>query len=99
MALAGLVFIAISVLLSFAGGRELIVPLAVAVGGLGLAWSRFDADEGKLPSMLGGIVLLFVGYAIFVFTSTVPGWGASLAASSSAGSYCWPARLWRSCLG
>lgn len=49
----------------------------VAVGGLGLAWSRFDADEGKLPSMLGGIVLLFVGYAIFVFTSTVPGWGAS----------------------
>ena len=77
VALAGLVFIAISVLLSFAGGRELIVPLAVAVGGLGLAWSRFDADEGKLPSMLGGIVLLFVGYAIFVFTSTVPGWGAS----------------------
>ena len=76
VALAGLVFIAISVLLSFAGGRELIVPLAVAVGGIGLAWSRLTTrTQGKLPSMLGGIVLLFVGYAIFVFTQHSSGAG------------------------
>lgn len=77
VALAGILMIVLAILLSFADGQELFIPLVTMMAGLVLAWSRFDAPTGKLPTMLGGVALLFLGYVIFVFNSTFPGWGAS----------------------
>ncbi|WP_420897337.1 PspC domain-containing protein [Bifidobacterium goeldii] len=77
VALAGIIMLALAVLLAVTNGQELFIPLVTMLAGLVLAWSRFDAPSGKLPTMLGGVGLLFVGYVIFVLNSTFPGWGAS----------------------
>ena len=66
VALAGLLLVAVAVLLANASHEELILPLALACAGLVVAWARFDADEGQLPTMVGGIALLFLAYVLYV---------------------------------
>ncbi|MBW3092706.1 PspC domain-containing protein [Bifidobacterium sp. 82T10] len=78
VALAGLALLAITVVMLYGGvAGELILPILLAVTGVGTAWLRYGAKDGQLWSMLGGVTLLFVAYAVFVFESAVPGWGAS----------------------
>ncbi|MBM6699781.1 PspC domain-containing protein [Bifidobacterium pullorum subsp. saeculare] len=66
VALAGLLLVAVALLLMRSSHGELVLPLALACAGLVVAWARFDADEGQLPTMVGGIALLFLAYAIYV---------------------------------
>lgn len=52
----------------FAGGveRTLIVPLLLGLVGIGVSWLRFNAEEGQLWTMLGGIAIIFAAYALYV---------------------------------
>lgn len=78
VALAGLALLAVGLMLVSAGfDNSTIVPLILAVVGVGVAWLRYDQPDRQLPTMLGGIALIFWAYALFVFNSTYPGWGAS----------------------
>ena len=65
-AVAGFILIALSLALTYWDHAELIMPALFAAIGLLVAWSRFDADEGQLPAMIGGLVLIFLAYASFV---------------------------------
>ena len=66
VALIGCVCLAVGLLLGVMNHEELILPIVLAVAGLVVAWSRFDAREGQLPTMVGGITLLFLAYAAYV---------------------------------
>ncbi|MCH9276990.1 PspC domain-containing protein [Bifidobacterium amazonense] len=78
VALAGLALLAVTVIMLYGGvAGELILPILLALTGVGMAWLRYGAKDGQLWSMLGGVAMLFVAYAVFVFESTIPGWGAS----------------------
>lgn len=69
-ALAGVIMLLIATML-LASGIELslIIPLMLAAGGIAVAWSRFDAKDGQLWSMVGGVALLFAAYAFYVSAS------------------------------
>lgn len=67
LALAGLILLSICFVM-FAGGveRALIVPLLLGLVGIGVSWLRFNAEEGQLWTMLGGIAIIFAAYALYV---------------------------------
>lgn len=67
LALAGLMLLSICFVM-FAGGveRTLIVPLLLGLVGIGVSWLRFNAEEGQLWTMLGGIAIIFAAYALYV---------------------------------
>ena len=67
LALAGLMLLSICFVM-FAGGveRTLIVPLLLGLVGIGVSWLRFNAEEGQLWTMLGGIAIFFAAYALYV---------------------------------
>ena len=67
LALAGLMLLSICFVM-FAGGveRTLIVPLLLGLVGIGVSWLRFNAEEGQLWTMLGGIAIIFAAYALCV---------------------------------
>ena len=67
LALAGLILLSICFVM-FAGGveRTLIVPLLLGLVGIGVSWLRFNAEEGQLWTMLGGIAIIFAAYALYV---------------------------------
>jgi signal transduction histidine kinase/phage shock protein PspC (stress-responsive transcriptional regulator) len=68
IALAGLVLIAVSCAMMISGiDRTLILPLLFVAIGIGVSWLRYNAKEGQLWTMLGGIVLIFIGYVVYVF--------------------------------
>ena len=50
----------------------LLVPAALALTGLGVAWLRRDAKDGQLWTMVGGIALLFAAYAMVVAHTARP---------------------------
>ncbi|MBT1160465.1 PspC domain-containing protein [Bifidobacterium sp. SO1] len=78
VALVGMGSIAVAVLLSLGGVESgLILPILLALAGVGVAWLQYNASEGRFWSMLGSVALLFVAYAVFVMNSAIPGWGAS----------------------
>lgn len=66
VALAGLALLGIGLALTYSGfPNEIMLPLMLAVAGVALAWLRYDAERGQLPTMIGGIALIFGGFAVY----------------------------------
>ena len=78
MALAGFVLLTIGLLLVGTGAdSQLIIPLLLGLAGIALAWMNLSPNGTQLLSMLGGIALIFMGWAIYVSNVTYVGWGTS----------------------
>ena len=73
VAAAGFLLLVVAVLMNYAHHETLILPIILAAAGLLVAWSRFDATDGQMPTMVGGIVLLFLAYTVYVI-DTMSGW-------------------------
>ena len=56
---------------------QLIIPLLLGLAGIALAWMNLSPNGTQLLSMLGGIALIFMGWAIYVSNVTYVGWGTS----------------------
>ncbi|MBT1181566.1 PspC domain-containing protein [Bifidobacterium sp. CP2] len=65
-AAAGLLLLVLGLSLGLTHHGALIVPTLLAVSGLLAAWSRFDARTGQLPTMILGLILIFLAYVAFV---------------------------------
>ena len=69
LAMAGLLMLGLCVAMAAKGIEgTLIVPLLLGVVGVGVSWLRFNAKDGQLWTMLGGIAVIFVAYAIYIAT-------------------------------
>ena len=78
VALAGFVLLTIGLLLVGTGAdSQLIIPLLLGLAGIDLAWMNLSPNGTQLLSMLGGIALIFIGWAIYVSNVTYVGWGTS----------------------
>lgn len=78
VALAGFVLLTIGLLLVGTGAdSQLIIPLLLGLAGIALAWMSLSPNGTQLLSMLGGIALIFMGWAIYVSNVTYVGWGTS----------------------
>lgn len=78
VALAGFVLMAIGLLLVSTGAdSQLIIPLLLGLAGIALAWMNLSPNGTQLLSMLGGIALIFMGWATYVSNVTHVGWGTS----------------------
>ena len=78
VALAGFVLLTIGLLLVGTGAdSQLIIPLLLGLAGIALAWMNLSPNGTQLLSMLGGIALIFIGWAIYVSNVTYAGWGTS----------------------
>jgi signal transduction histidine kinase/phage shock protein PspC (stress-responsive transcriptional regulator) len=78
VALAGFVLLTIGLLLVGTGSdSQLIIPLLLGLAGIALAWMNLSPNGTQLLSMLGGIALIFIGWAIYVSNVTYVGWGTS----------------------
>lgn len=68
IALTGLMLLAVSCAMLLSGiDRMLILPLLFGAIGIGVSWLRYNAEEGQLWTMLGGIALIFIGYVVYIF--------------------------------
>ena len=56
---------------------QIVFPLLVGLGGIALAWMNLSPRGTQLLSMLGGIALIFMGWALYVHNVSIPGWGSS----------------------
>ena len=78
VALTGFVLLTIGLLLVGTGSdSQLIIPLLLGLAGIALAWMNLSPNGTQLLSMLGGIALIFIGWAIYVSNVTYVGWGTS----------------------
>lgn len=78
VALDGFVLLTIGLLLVGTGAdSQLIIPLLLGLAGIALAWMNLSPNGTQLLSMLGGIALIFIGWAIYVSNVTYVGWGTS----------------------
>lgn len=78
VALAGFVLLTIGLLLVGTGAdSQLIIPLLLGLAGIALAWMNLSPNGTQLLSMLGGIALILIGWAIYVSNVTYVGWGTS----------------------
>lgn len=67
VALAGFALMATGLLLTSTGADvQIVFPLLVGLGGIALAWMNLSPRGTQLLSMLGGIALIFVGWALYV---------------------------------
>ena len=78
VALAGFALMATGLLLTITGADvQIVFPLLVGLGGIALAWMNLSPRGTQLLSMLGGIALIFMGWALYVHNVSIPGWGTS----------------------
>ena len=78
VALAGFALMATGLLLTSTGADvQIVFPLLVGLGGIALAWMNLSPRGTQLLSMLGGIALIFMGWALYVHNVSIPGWGTS----------------------
>ncbi|MER8277437.1 hypothetical protein, partial [Acinetobacter baumannii] len=76
--LAGFALMATGLLLTSTGADvQIVFPLLVGLGGIALAWMNLSPRGTQLLSMLGGIALIFMGWALYVHNVSIPGWGTS----------------------
>lgn len=69
LAMAGLLMLGLCVVMAAKGFEgTLILPVLLGVVGIGVSWLRFNAKEGQLWTMIGGIAIIFVAYAIYIAT-------------------------------
>ncbi|WP_240541468.1 ATP-binding protein [Bifidobacterium santillanense] len=66
LAASGFVLIALSIALGATHHGELIPTALLAASGLLVAWSHFDSRKGQLPTMIAGLILIFLAYVTFV---------------------------------
>ncbi|WP_055428225.1 ATP-binding protein [Bifidobacterium aesculapii] len=66
VAIVGVAFITMGIVLGGTNHGELIVPLILVTVGLLVAWSRADARHGPIPSMIIGLILIFLAYVTYV---------------------------------
>ena len=72
-AAAGLVLILVSELVTVSGSHAtLVFSMLLGFVGIGVAWLRFDAADGRWWSMLVGVLLLFVAYTVYVMSHASP---------------------------
>lgn len=75
VASAGIALLIVSILMMSSGvGSTYVLPALLALCGVGMAWLWFNAEDGQLWSMLGGVALLFGAYAIYVANVASTGW-------------------------
>lgn len=69
-ALAGVLLIVFGLTLRSHGiSVDMIVPLVLAACGIGVSWLRFNAKDGQLWTMIGGVALIFGAYALYMSTT------------------------------
>lgn len=67
LAMAGIVlFAAACLMLSTGINPALICPLLIGAIGVGVSWLRYNAKDGQLWTMIGGIAIIFVSYAMCI---------------------------------
>ncbi|NMM97261.1 ATP-binding protein [Bifidobacterium olomucense] len=81
VALSGVLLMGIGLLLVSSGvDTTVILPLLLGMAGIALAWMNLSPHGTQLLSMLGGIALIFCGWALYVSNATfvmAAGWGTS----------------------
>lgn len=78
VALAGFALLAIGLLLVSSGtDSQIVPPILLALAGIALSWMNFSTKGRRLPFMLGGIALIFAGWALYVSNVTIINWGTS----------------------
>ncbi|MBT1175605.1 PspC domain-containing protein [Bifidobacterium sp. LC6] len=78
VALSGFALMAIGLLLLSAGvDNAIIVPLLLVFAGIALAWMNLVPRGMQVFSMLGGLALIFAGWAMYVSNVSFIGWGTS----------------------
>ncbi len=71
-ALAGLLTLAVGVLLACTGlAAGVLAATLLSLAGIGVAWLRYNAENGQLRSMIIGIAMQFLAFAVYI-TSSVP---------------------------
>lgn len=92
IALSGAILLALAVLMSMGNVEaKLVLPIIFAIAGITLTWLQYNAREGQLWAMVGGVLLLFAAYATFAtlswwqWTSPLPIIGAGLALLAGVG--------------
>ena len=64
--LGGLIALSLCPILLMSGIEPfLIIPLLLGLTGIGVSWLRFNAEDGQLWTMLGGIAIIFAAYAMY----------------------------------
>lgn len=67
LAMTGMVLIAAACLMLSSGiTPALVFPLLTGMVGVGVSWLRYNAKDGQLWTMIGGITIIFVGYAMYI---------------------------------
>ncbi|KAB7789260.1 ATP-binding protein [Bifidobacterium cebidarum] len=78
VALSGFALMAIGLLLLSAGvSNDVIMPLMLVFAGIALAWMNLVPRGMQVFSMLGGLTLIFIGWAMYVSNVSFIGWGTS----------------------
>lgn len=78
VALSGFALMTIGLLLFSAGvDNDIIMPLLLVFAGIALAWMNLAPRGMQVFSMLGGLALIFVGWALYVSNVSFIGWGTS----------------------
>lgn len=67
LAMAGIVLFASACLMLSTGiNPALIFPLLIGATGVGVSWLRYNAKDGQLWTMIGGIAIIFASYAMYI---------------------------------
>lgn len=67
LAMAGIaLFAAACLMLSSGIDPTLICPLLIGATGVGVSWLRYNAKDGQFWTMIGGIAIIFVSYAMYM---------------------------------
>lgn len=73
LAMAGIVLFAAACLMLSSGiSPALICPLLIGVTGVGVSWLRYNAKDGQLWTMIGGIAIIFASYAMYIGSVLYP---------------------------
>lgn len=67
LAFAGIIMLLIAVVMLYSGvDSALIIPTMLCLSGIGIAWLRYNAEDGQLLSTAIGIALIFTGYVSYI---------------------------------
>jgi signal transduction histidine kinase len=70
IAFAGLAMVGIGIMMLISGiAFGTIVAMLFSLAGIGIAWLRYNASTGQLQSMIVGLAMQFLGYAVYILTS------------------------------
>lgn len=71
----GLLLLIVSAVMAASGVDSVhILPTMLGLGGVIVSWMWFNQEHGQLKAMIGGIIMIFLAYAIYVTNITGNGW-------------------------